>query len=93
MSEAYAYGVLLWFIAAVALEVVSSLAFMAWLRWRGVKYDYGFAGVPGYLEWVYFKWARAGGRNPWFIFTARVLILVNLVPAVVLALPLLRMSL
>lgn len=78
---------LTWFAAAVLLEVVTTIGFAQWLRRKGTALIFGFIGIPGYLEYLYAEWCRANGRDPLWMIVLRLLLLVNVVGAFIVAMP------
>ncbi len=81
--------VLTWFAASVAVSVLGNAAFYFWLRARGAGVRFLWAGSPGYLDRQYAHWCRASGRSPRHLLLLRRLSYVNLILAIVFAVPLL----
>ena len=81
--------VLIWFAVAILAEVFSTLGFALWLRRHGVKLVFGLIGIPGYLEYQYAGWCKASGRSSRRTVAVRVLLMINVVAAFLLALPIL----
>ena len=77
-----------WFGLAILVEVVSSVVLRLSLRRRGVLVV-GLTGMPGYLERAYLMWCRSQGRRSTGVLVFRLISLVNVIAAAVVAIPLL----
>ena len=78
-----------WFGLAILVEVVSSVVLRLSLRRRGVKLVFGLTGMPGYLERAHLMWCRSQGRRSTGVLVFRLISLVNVIAAAVVAIPLL----
>jgi len=78
-----------WFGLAILVEVVSSVVLRLLLRRRGVKLVFGMTGMPGYLERAYLTWCRSQGHRSTGVLFFRLVSLVNVIAAAVVAIPLL----
>ncbi len=81
MLTLHEWIVLAWFSVSIIAEVISSVGFVFWLRIHGVRVPSYLYGVPGYLEYRYWTWCKAGGRHSRRWITIRVLLMINIVAA------------
>ena len=81
--------VVVWLFASVFAAVVGNAIFVMWLRARGAPMTFAWAGLSWYVNRVYVDWCRSQGREPGRILLARRIVDLNLIAAVVVALPLL----
>ena len=77
----------LWFSSAIFIEVIQNVVFTHWLKKRGVRFVFGLAGTPGYLDYVYFNWCKSQGRSARRVLILRTLCLVNVILAAVIVIP------
>lgn len=83
-------AIILWFVVAGMMQVLSTLVLAGWLVRRKVRLVLGLMAIPGYLEWAYVKWCRSHGRPSTTVravLVARGLLLVSAVVATVVAIP------
>jgi len=73
----------LWFASGVIIAVIQNFVFMYWLKKQGVRFNFGLAGTPGYLDCIYVKWCKSQGRSPKRILLLRVLCLANAILAAI----------
>ena len=85
ISNTYENAVTIWFIISVLLAVFGNICFLFWLRNRKIKINYMWAGTPGYLESIYFKWCREN-KHPFnnAIIFSRIISFINVFIASVL---------
>ena len=76
-----------WFASAVFIAVIQNVVFMHWLKKLGVRFIFGLAGTPGYLDYVYFNWCKSQGRSPKRILILRALCLANAILAAIVVIP------
>lgn len=79
--------IVFWFVSAVFITVIQNVIFMHWLKKFGVRYNFGLAGTPGYLDYVYFNWCKSEGRSPKRILLLRALCLANAIIAAIVFIP------
>ena len=84
--------ILIWFATSILVEVVGILFFALWLTNRGVKLVFGLTGIPGYLEHRYAIWCADRGRSPRRVIVIRALLLLNMIIAILCAIPILSAS-
>jgi hypothetical protein len=85
MTSSVHIVVLVWFVVAVVVEVMSSEILRAWLRRRGV--DVPYARMPGRLERAYLQYSQAQGRSGRLVVGLRRASMINVVLAFFAALP------
>jgi hypothetical protein len=76
-----AFGVIVWFIVSVLLEVVGTAVFRFWLRRKGVQISSLVGGVPGVLEYAYMQWCRSQSRSAVPVLVFRGISLLNAIAA------------
>jgi hypothetical protein len=81
--------VVIWFGVSVVVSVVENTVFYYWLRARGVRVRFIWAGWPPHLDGQYAEWCRARGRSPRRVLVLRKLSIVNMLLAAFFAIPLL----
>ncbi len=84
--------ILVWFALSIFTEVVSAAILRIWLSRRGVRVRFYLYGVPGYLERVYRNWRRSQGRPSNTVFILRIISLVNVIVAAIVAIPIIARS-
>ncbi len=71
----------IWFAISVLVEIGSTVTLWVWLRRRGMKPDFFFTGIPGYLESFYVEWCQSHGRRYSVLIDFRTCWLINTILA------------
>jgi len=77
----------LWFALAIFIEVFGNLAFLFFLKTLGIKPSIILYGIPGYLEYAYWKWCKNQRRSPERILVLRGVSFANLILAAIVVIP------
>jgi type IV secretory pathway TraG/TraD family ATPase VirD4 len=75
--------VMVWFSVAVIIEIISSIVLWFWLRRHGVKFVFGLAGIPGYMERAYLAWCRSQGHPCTRVLVLRAVSIINVIVAAI----------
>jgi len=81
--------ILAWFALSVFVAVVGTVVLSVWLRRRGVRLVSGFVGIPGYLEYAYFKYCQSHERASTSVLVLRAISIINAVVAAIVTIPIL----
>ena len=71
----------LWGLLAMTIAIFENFTFHSQLKTKGLAIRSLFAGTPGYLDFVYFKWCKENSKNPFPRLILRLVLLSNVILA------------